>query len=87
MKNGSSLNVRNRENHAQYARKGCTLIEMLMVVALISIICVGALRSVAGQQKTLKATESEFVVTQEREACEWMLIEIQEGSRVWIRQT
>ena len=44
MKSGSRLNVRNREDSAWHARKGCTLVEMLMVVALISIVCAGALR-------------------------------------------
>ncbi len=73
--------------HDQYARNGCTLIEKLLVVALISIVCAGALRSVAGQQEKLKATELEMVATQEREASEWSLIEIRGGSRVWIRQT
>lgn len=87
MKSGSRLNVRNREDSAWHARKGCTLIEMLMVVALTSIVCAGALRSVAGQQKKLKATELEIVATQEREAGEWSVIEIQGGSRVWVRHT
>jgi prepilin-type N-terminal cleavage/methylation domain-containing protein len=65
---------------------GFAFIELLLVVALVTVVSTLALRGVANQHNAAMQNEAEVSSIMAQQASEWMLMELGDGGRVWVRK-
>jgi prepilin-type N-terminal cleavage/methylation domain-containing protein len=67
-------------------RAGFAFIELLLVVALVSVVGALALRGITSQRIEAKQQEAEISSIFAKEAGEWKVLEMEEGGRTWVRK-
>ena len=70
---------------ARLKRAGFTFIELLLVVALVSVVGALALRGLTSQRIGAKQ-EAQISAIFAKEASEWRILEMGEGGRIWVRK-
>jgi type II secretory pathway pseudopilin PulG len=71
---------------ARVTRAGFAFMELFLVVALVSVVSALALRGIASQRIQAKQQREEISSIFAKETSEWMVVEIEEGRRTWVRK-
>ena len=72
--------------HGRQMNSGFAFIELLLLVALVTVLSALALLGVANQHNAAMQNEAEVSSIMAQQASEWMPMELGDGGRVWVRK-